>query len=353
MPEIRIGLFGGFRVEVDARSVPEEAWRQRKPAALVKLLALAPRHRLHREQVMDALWPELAPAAAAANLRKALHLARRLAESSTGEPLIESAGELVALPANGLLVDVEEFRSTADRARRGGDVGAYAEAIELHGDGLLPDDRYEDWAIGPRDELRLEYLALIEEQAALLESRGDVAGAMRAVSLLVAADPLAEEAHVRLMRLYALAGRRADAMRQYEHLREALGREPGPEAQRLFEEVRARQTSEPELTSELWERVGELRVGSGDVAGAVAAFALATESADSSAAVARLHRKTAGAWLAQHDAAGAEDHLEAAERLATDPAERARLVMLRANQAWARGELDRAEELAGEARPLA
>src|SRR6516165_5751565 len=102
MPEIRIELFGGFRVEVDGRSIPEEAWRQRKPAALVKLLALAPRHKLHREQVMDALWPELAPAPAGANLRKALHHARRVAESSTGEPLIESAGELVALPTERL-----------------------------------------------------------------------------------------------------------------------------------------------------------------------------------------------------------------------------------------------------------
>src|SRR5262249_35502467 len=187
MPDIRIGLLGGFRVEVDGGSIREEAWRQRKPAALVKLLALAPRHRLHREQVMDALWPELSPAAASANLRKALHHARRLAESSTGEPLIESAGELVALPADGLWVDVEAFRAAGDRARRAGDPDAYAEAIGLYREGLLPDDRYEDWAIGPRDELQADYLALLEEQAALLESRGDVAGATRAVNMLIAA----------------------------------------------------------------------------------------------------------------------------------------------------------------------
>ncbi|HET7744523.1 MAG TPA: BTAD domain-containing putative transcriptional regulator [Gaiellaceae bacterium] len=353
MSGIRIGLFGGFRVEVDGRPIPEQAWRQRKPAALVKLLALAPRHKLHREQVMDALWPELAPAPAAANLRKALHYARRLAESRTGEPLIESAGELVALPTDRLGVDVDEFRSTADRARRSGSVDAYAEAIALHRDGLLPDDRYEEWAIGPREELQLEYLSLLEEQAALLESRGDLPGATRALSLLIVADPLREDAHVGLMRLYALAGRRADAMRQFEHLREELGTEPGLAAQRLYEEVRARQTGEPELTSELWERVGDLRVGSGDVAGAAAAFQLAIESAGSSDASARLHRKTAGAWLVHHDAARAEEGLEAAERLATDPTERARLVSLRANQAWARGDLDRAEELANEARPLA
>jgi DNA-binding SARP family transcriptional activator len=348
MTAIRIELFGGFRVTVEGLEIPEEAWRQRKPAALVKLLALAPRHRLHREQAMDALWPELPPAPAAANLRKALHNARRAADDG----LIASVGELLFLPAEAW-VDVDAFRAAADSARRGGDVEAYAEAIGLYREGLLPDDRYEEWAIPVQDELRAEFLSLAEEQAALLEGRGDVAGATQFVRLLIAADPANEEAHVRLMRLYALAGRRADALRQYELLDDALQREPGAEAQRLYQEVRARDTSEPELSSELWERVGELRTVSGDAAGAVAAFQRAIDEADSNAAVARIHRKTAGAWLAQHDAAQAEEHLAAAEALATDPAERARLVALRANQAWACGELDRAEELAREAHPLA
>ena len=296
---------------------------------------------------MDALWPELPPAPAAANLRKALHNARRAAD----EGLIASVGELLSLPPEAW-VDVDAFRVAADSARRGGDVEAYAEAMALYREGLLPDDRYEEWAIPAQDELRAEFLSLVEEQGALLESRGDVAGATQSVRLLIAADPANEEAHVRLMRLYALAGRRADALRQYELLHDVLQREPGAEAQRLYAEVRARRTSEPELSSELWERVGELRTVSGDATGAVAAFQRAIDEADSSETVARIHRKTAGAWLAQHDAAAAEEHLAAAEALATDPAERARLVVLRANQAWACGELDRAEELARHARPL-
>jgi hypothetical protein len=71
-----IGLLGGFRATIEGREIPREAWR-RRGADLVKLLALAPAHRLHREQVMDALWPDLDPKAAAANLRKAVHFARR------------------------------------------------------------------------------------------------------------------------------------------------------------------------------------------------------------------------------------------------------------------------------------
>jgi DNA-binding SARP family transcriptional activator len=85
---IRVQLFGEFRVASRGRELPQGAWRQRKPAALVKLLAPAPRHRLHREQVMDALWPDLAADAPAANLRKALHYVLRLCEATLHEPLI-------------------------------------------------------------------------------------------------------------------------------------------------------------------------------------------------------------------------------------------------------------------------
>jgi DNA-binding SARP family transcriptional activator len=356
MADLRIELLGGFQVAVRAREVPTEAWQRRKPAALVKLLALAPRHRLHREQAMDALWPELDPAAAAANLRKALHYARRALDPGEGSRLLVSAGELLSLAPDNLWVDVDAFRAAVARARRNGDPAAYREAVELYREGLLPDDRYEEWADEPREELRLEYLAILDELAALLESHGELDGAVDAARRLVAAEPLAEEGHGRLIRLHALAGRRGEALRTYEHLREllrsALGTEPSLETQRLYEEVRAKQELAPELTAELWERVGDLRVLSGDAMGAVKAFgsALGTTPAD---ALCRLRRKIAGALLIEHDAEAAEPHLAAAEELAPDAAERARLACLRANQAWERGDLDAAQRLAERAGELA
>jgi DNA-binding SARP family transcriptional activator len=50
-------LLGTFRVFVGSRTVEASGWRLKKAAGLVKLLALAPDHRLHREQVTEALWP--------------------------------------------------------------------------------------------------------------------------------------------------------------------------------------------------------------------------------------------------------------------------------------------------------
>jgi DNA-binding SARP family transcriptional activator len=353
----RIELFGGFRAAVGTRVVPDAEWSRRKPAAVVKLLALAPGHRLQREQIMDLLWSDLAPSAAGANLRKAVHLARRVLESAEGARLIVSAGELLSLTPDGVWVDVDAFRAAVARARRSGDPGAYAEAVELYGDGLLPEDRYEDWAIERREELQLEFVEALEELASLLEARGDLEGATRAVRRLVAEQPLREEASARLIQLHALAGRRDEALAVYQRLRESLavqlGREPSAEMERLHEEVRSNGLSEPELSAELWERVGDLRVVAGDTTGAAKAFGLALEGVGGSDGASRLNRKIAAACLMQHAADAAEPHLQAAEKLTLDPVERGRLVCLRANQAWERGDLEVARRLALEARELA
>ena len=55
---VRVWLPGGFRVPIGARTIEEGAWRLRKAASLVKLLAASPGYRLHREQAMDILWPD-------------------------------------------------------------------------------------------------------------------------------------------------------------------------------------------------------------------------------------------------------------------------------------------------------
>jgi DNA-binding SARP family transcriptional activator len=69
---LRVRLLGGFRVETRGRVIPDSDWRLKNARALVKLLALAPRHRLERDEVVQRLWPELEPEAALNNLYYAL-----------------------------------------------------------------------------------------------------------------------------------------------------------------------------------------------------------------------------------------------------------------------------------------
>ena len=53
MPEIHVTLLGRFAVTVGGVPVAEAGWKRRHAAAVVKVLALAPGRRLHREQVID------------------------------------------------------------------------------------------------------------------------------------------------------------------------------------------------------------------------------------------------------------------------------------------------------------
>src|SRR5687767_10729943 len=125
---LQVDLLGQFRVVADGRVVPAEHWRRSRSLALVKLLALAEGHRLHREQAMEALWPELSPAAAAANLRKAVHFARR---TLGAHDVIAADLEVLALaPNDELVVDADVFQAEARAALRSADPSACARAAE-------------------------------------------------------------------------------------------------------------------------------------------------------------------------------------------------------------------------------
>ena len=165
MAGVTVTLLGGFSAAVDGRPVPEGAWRLKKARELVKLLALAPDHRLHREQVMDVLWRDRGPAAAANNLHQAVHVARRALDAGA----IELRDEVLYLDAD---ADVDRFEAAAGHARRAGTAAAYRTALSLYGGELLPENRYDDWAIGRREELAGLAAELERELAALGPAEG-------------------------------------------------------------------------------------------------------------------------------------------------------------------------------------
>ena len=141
-----MNLLNGFAATVDGTPVPETAWRLRKARELVKLLALAPGHRLHREQAMDVLWRDREPAAAANNLHQAVHVARRALDAGRDRGARRGADAEAE-------VDVEGSSSRPRRRAGRGRPAAYRGALALYGGELLPENRYDDWAEERRDEL--------------------------------------------------------------------------------------------------------------------------------------------------------------------------------------------------------
>ena len=240
---MRIRLLGTFAVDVGGRDVAAHSWRLRKSRTLVKVLALAPEQRMHRDRLIELLWPDRGAPAAANNLHQALHVARReLADPRHDDGVLMIREGLVLLHAEGAVqTDVRRFRLLAAQAwatRTFDDLGA---AIDAYTGELLPEDRFEEWTSGPRDDLRQAYCDLLVAHAVGSARVGSVGAAFESLRHAVEADPLHEAAVREYMRLLAEQGRRSEALALYERLRhdlaETFGGDPDPESRRLYRDL--------------------------------------------------------------------------------------------------------------------
>src|SRR5262245_33189354 len=176
-PALRIRLLGPFELFAGDRPVASDRWPRRKPRLLVKLLALQPRAQLHREQIIDMLWPDADFEAGVNNLHKAIHAARRALEpelkSGSNSRFINARDNIIALRAPGdLWIDACVFERKAMEAMRSDDPKLFEAAIDLYRGDLLPEDLYEDWAVAPREKMRGLYLDLLFRLARLREESG-------------------------------------------------------------------------------------------------------------------------------------------------------------------------------------
>ncbi len=222
---VAINLLGRFRVLVDDRPVPDDAWSRRDAASLVKLLALRRDRRLHREQVMDLLWPDLDVAEAAPRLHKAAHFARKALGRADAVVL---HGEMVSLfPGLPVRVDADDFERAAEEALADTSAAAAAEVLDRYPGEPLPADLYAEWASEPRERLAGLRHRLLRQA--------------RRWHQIIELDPVDEEAHVELMRELVRDADPRGALRQFESLdrglRRELGSGPGPEATRLRDEL--------------------------------------------------------------------------------------------------------------------
>ncbi|MDN5749315.1 MAG: AAA family ATPase, partial [Pseudonocardia sp.] len=215
-----VRLLGPLSATVGSRSVTA-AGAPRRAVDLLALLAIAPRHRLSRDHVVESLWSHLGPEAGFANLHRAASHARRM----LGDPdaVVLRGGLVLLWPGAEISTDVEDFEAAADAALRTGDPGAAAEVAARYGEGLLPADPNPEWLTAPRDRLHRRHLDLLRCAGRWAE--------------LVGCDPADEHAHRRHVGALTAAGRRHEAMQECDRLRAALaelGLLPSPESVRLW-----------------------------------------------------------------------------------------------------------------------
>ncbi|HEX9036479.1 MAG TPA: tetratricopeptide repeat protein [Ktedonobacterales bacterium] len=254
---LRVYLLGGFRARVGFHETPPDAWKLRRARSLVKLLALAPRRRMHRERIIDLLWPDQDLENPDNSLHQAIYAARHALGGSglTAARFLQTRDGVVTLTADdsSAWVDVEAFEVAAASARQCRQPEAYRAALDLYQGPLLPEDAYEGWVSGRAEMLRQLYVDLLVELAGAYERDGLYGEATVELLRAVNTDVAREDAHVGLMRLHALTGQRGDALRRFETLRrvlrDELNAEPQDASARLYEAILSNQLPSPGVLS--------------------------------------------------------------------------------------------------------
>ncbi len=206
---VQVRLLGGFQVVLPDGRVAGP-WVRPTARRVFELLVVSDQHRMGREELVEVLFPNVAPDRASGSLSKALSMAR----AALAPFEVIAADRDVVWLAGAIEVDAEEQRSALRQAMAlpPGDArdAALVAGLEERGR-LLDQELYADWARHPRHELEG-----LRESARLALARDRGAGHGRASSWdaqdawreVLVHDPTNEEACGATMRAAAAAGMR-------------------------------------------------------------------------------------------------------------------------------------------------
>ena len=348
MSRLSVRLLGAARIEVGRTAIETDT---RKATALLSYLAVSAQPQ-RRATLAALFWPDTDDQKARGALRRTLSVLR----SALGDRWLESDGDTIDLDRRDLTVDVTEFRRAISEGRLDDAVRLYRGDF-LQGFSLRDSPQFDDWQAAESDALRAEYGDALARLAASAEHEGDLGAAIDHTKRRFAVDALYEPAHRDLMRLYARAGDRAAALRQYREavrlLDQELGVAPVTETRALRDAIEAgTMRDEPPGEMTTAAAVGDLHTLHGDYRRAIESYETAAAKA-TPAGRASVEHKLAQVHHRRGDWTNAERHYTAARKASTTLGEQARILADWSLAAHRAGDGARAKRLATEALGLA
>lgn len=236
----RIEMFGRLRVVGSDRTI--DRFRTEKTAVLLAYLAYHLDRSHSREELIELLWPEADTARGQMSLRTAIASLRRQLEppGTRAGTVIFSDKKSLRLNSASAITDVGEFTRLLNEAVTDDDTAndKLAQAAAIYRGELLA-GMYDEWVVTARNALREELFEALYKAIRARAEKKEFECAAKLGRLAVGIDPVREESHRALMRLYAAAGRPSAALEQYQQLksvlREALDQEPSRASRELAE----------------------------------------------------------------------------------------------------------------------
>ncbi len=231
-PTIELRIFGSPRLLRNQREVP---FRRRQPLAIMAVLALSERP-ISRDELIYLFWPDAPQAIGRQRLRRLLSEIRQAIGAEADRFLSETrAGSyLLRFDLNVCRVDAQAFLHLARQARELADLDglrAAEQALRLSTEPFLSgleldaSVEFEQWLFRQRERFARIQLDLWRRVVDGYAATGDLNRAIESVRQALTLDPVAEDLHRKAIWFYAKAGRRADAIYQYNHCAALLARE--------------------------------------------------------------------------------------------------------------------------------
>ncbi len=247
---LHIKLLGPPQIERDG--VPVEVDTRKAIALLAYLAVTGIPH--SRDTLAALLWPDSDDDHARAALRRTLSSLNK----ALGGDGLDVNRRTVALSESGVIVDARNFMSTVTGAQVTADF--LLSAIErytsdfMSGFALRDSPEFDDWQYEQSERLRAALSSALQRLVDLLASDGDIERAIDPAVRWLSLDAMHEQAHQRLMELYAWSGDRTAALRQYRECVRVLDRELGvsplDETRELYEAIKEGRLTPPTINSQ-------------------------------------------------------------------------------------------------------
>lgn len=241
---INVSLFGETRVTDGDRRLGPRDLAGVKPRQVLEYLALNLGQPVSKSRLVDVLWPDGAPDGAIPTLEAYVSVLRRAIQPKTParQSVIRTIHGGYCLDADAVTVDLHEFnRLLQDAASSGTPCAVLRTALTLAEGELLASEGDATWAEHARADVRHDLVQACTLAALRALAAGDHEDAITSARRVLAMDPYAEEAARCLVEALWRAGRRGEALREYDRLRttlvEELGIEPSAPTRALYLQV--------------------------------------------------------------------------------------------------------------------
>ncbi len=232
---LSIGLLGPLVIESEESGLGKIP---KKARALLAYLAAQGGQAVSRERLADLLWPYQGSEQARHSLRNCLLELRKALRPEAAQYLV---CDFAHCRLRDVAVDLDRFERSAREPQR----CELQTAADLYRGEFLADfhidsEPFQEWLAAERDRALALVCEVLQRLTATAEP-GESEAAIQSGRRLVALDSLSEYGQRALMRAYARAGRRGEALRQYKSCAEILKRElgvaPDAETQALAAEI--------------------------------------------------------------------------------------------------------------------